>query len=204
MPHIIVPLNTKFLVTCQQRYELDSASEVWHCLYVSGYKEDIEVHFIRKRDRAIAGLIAVVFDGDSIEAIRKIRDYLSKKPWILRYTNKIIPVELVTSSIDELLTFVYEKAKVRILENDRWRVSISKRASKTSSRKIIEQIAGVINWGKVSMEDPNWVVNIEVIKDVFLVSLVRPEWIIHKKNFMEVIRRVKPLDYVDVSFRQKN
>ncbi|MCR8433566.1 MAG: THUMP domain-containing protein [Crenarchaeota archaeon] len=197
MSHIIVPFNTRFLVTCQQRYELDAASEVWHCLYVSGYGEDIEVHFIRKYDRAIAGLIAIVFNGDPIEAIEKMRNYLLKKPWILRYTHKIIPVEFVTNSIDALLTFIHDKARLRIKEDDHWRISISKRASKISSKKLIEQIAHTISWGKVSLQNPQWIVNVEVVRDVFLASLIKPEWIIHKKTLMNTILRVKPLEYVD-------
>lgn len=192
----IVPLNIKFLVTTQPRYELDAASEVWHCLYANGYGEDIEVYFVRRKDRAIAGLIAIVFDGNPIEAIQKIRAYLLEKPWILRYTNKIIPVELATKSIDELLNFIAEKAKLRIGPNDTWKIQVSKRASKISSRRLIERVASVINVGKVSLEDPQWIVNIEVIRDVYLIALIRPEWIIRKKEIASVLQKKKPLEYL--------
>jgi|GEM_PF-2696936 len=192
----LIPSNTKFLITCQQRYELDAASEVWHCLYAVGYGEDIEIYFIRKRDRTIAGLIAIVFNGDPIEAVQKIRNYLSKKPWILRYTHKIIPVELVTSSLETLLEFVSERARLRISDKDTWRITVSKHASKISSRKMIERIATIINRGKVSLEKPQWIINIEIIRNTFLVAVVKPEWIIRKKEFAEIIRRKKPLDYL--------
>ena len=151
---------------------------------------------MRRKDRAIAGLIAIVFGGNPIKAIQKIRAYLLEKPWILRYTSKIIPVELATKSIDELLNFIAEKAKLRIGPNDTWKIQVSKRASKISSRRLIERVASVINVGKVSLEDPQWIVNIEVIRDVYLIALIRPEWIIRKKEIASVLQKKKPLEYL--------
>ena len=192
----IVPLNTKFLVTTQPRYELDAASEIWHCLYVNGYPEDIYVHFVRKKDKAIAGLIAVVLNGDPIQAIQKIRGYLLRKPWILRYANKVIPIEFVTRSLDDLTAFVSSKANLRISESESWKIEISKRASKISSRKIIEHVANVVGVGKVSLENPQWLINIEIIRNIFLVSIIKPEWIIRKKEFSMIVKKKKLLEYI--------
>ncbi len=194
---LIVPKSTKFLVSTNTRYELDAASEVWHCLYVTGVSKDIDVYFIRRKDRSIGGLIAIVFDGDPISAIRRMRDYLMNKPWILRYTLRVVPVEIVTGDLLELKEFVMRTARSRIGEGDSWKIQISKRATKISSRKLIDELAGLIKIGKVSLDNPSWIVNIEIIRDTYLASVIRPDDIIRKKKLWERLRRQKLLEYID-------
>ena len=192
----IVPQSTKLLLSTQARYELDAASEVWHCLYVTGISDQIDVYFIRSKDRAIGGLIAIVFEGDPIIAVRRIREYLTKKPWILKYTLKIIPVEIVTNSLEELKQFVRRYAAERIASNDSWKIRISKHASKAPSRKIIDMLAKEVQTGKVSLETPDWIINIEIIRDAYLAAIIRPTDIIRKKEFIEQIEKTKLLEYV--------
>ena len=194
---LVVPPLTKFLVSANARYELDAASEIWHCLYVTGVSENIDVYFIRHRDRSIGGLIAIVFDGDPLVAIRKVREYLMQKPWILRYALRIAPVEIVTQDVKELREFVEKVAESRIKKDDTWKIQISKRAAKVSSRKLIDELAGVIKTGKVSLSSPHWIVNIEIIKHTFLASIIKPEDIIRKKKLWEKLKKQKLLEYVN-------
>ena len=193
---LVVPEKTKFLVSSRIGFEIDAASEVWHCLHVTGICDDAEVYFIKTRDRSLRGLVSIVFDGDPIIAVRKIREYLTKKPWIMRYSHQIIPVEFVTGDVQKLKDYVARAASMRISSDDFWKINVSKHASGLSSRRIISEIAELINRGKVSLENPDWIINIEIIKKTFLAAIIGPQDIIRKKDIWEKVRKTKILDYV--------
>lgn len=193
----IVPFNTKFLVSTQIRYELDSASEIWHCLYATGYDiNQIEVHFIRKRDKSIGGLIAITFEGNPIDALKKIRQYLYKHPWILYYTHRIVPIEYVTLDPTLLINQAVKLALKKIDPNASWRITISRHATKIKRQPLIDSIASKINIGRVSLEKPDWIINIEIIKNTFLLSVLEPIDIIRRKDFTAIYEKKKLLDFV--------
>ncbi len=193
----IVPYETRFLVSSPPRYELDAASEVWHCLHATGICEDAQVFFVRDRDRHLAGLIAIVFDGDPITAARAIRGYLARKPWIMRYALRIIPTEIVCVELSELENFVRSTYADRIENDDTWMIRVSKHASRMRSSEIIDRLARHVDRGKVSLEHPRWIINVEVIRNTFLAAIIRPDDIIRKKEVWSKLRHAKLLEYVD-------
>lgn len=193
---LAVPKQTKFLVSSRVGFEIDAASEVWHCLHVTGVADNIEVYFIKSRYRSLRGLIAIIFEGDPIMAIRKVREYLVQKPWIMRYSHRIIPVEIVTNSMEELKAYVANTISIRMSDEDSWKINVSKHSSKLSSRKIINNLAKGIEKGKVSLDNPDWIVNVEVIKKTFLAAVIKPQDIIRKKDIHEKMRKAKILEYV--------
>ncbi len=182
-----LPKNVKFIVTSPRHYELDAASEIWHCLRATGICEDARIFFPKSKKEWIRGLILVDFDFDPIEAIEKIRKYLEEKPWIMEYMQRIIPVEFASEDINVIKEKVREIASKKIKQNDSWRITVSKHASKYGKFKIIEEIADVINWGKVNLENPDWIINIEVIKDTFYVAIIKKNHIIRKKEIKRII-----------------
>ncbi len=191
----IVPINTKFLVTSDPRYELDAASEVWHCLYVSNISNEIDIVFIRTRKKGIRGLFGVIFNEDALKAIRTIRTYLLKKPWILRYTHRIIPIEIVSTKLDDIVDFISKVGPIRIGDG-KWCVRVSKHSSGASSRRIIDLIAKHIHYGEVSLEKPDWIINIEIIVDTYLASVITPSDIIRKKTLWEELNKKRLLEYL--------
>lgn len=194
---MLVPQNTKFLVTTQPKYELDSASEIWHCLYMTGHNEtSIRVYFIKKRYRLVAGLIAIAFEGDPLRAVENIRLYLEKHPWILKYTNKVIPVEVVSDDINTFVENITKLANRRITNYETWRITVSKHASKIKTSKIIDAIASKIKVGRVSLKDFNWIINIDAIGENLLGSVIKPYHIISKKEFFAKIKATKLLEYL--------
>ena len=194
---MIVPIKTKLLVTTQPKFELDAASEIWHCLYKVGIPEDdIEVYFIRKRFKLVAGIIAISFNSDPLKIIPKIREYLKRHPWILRYTHRIVPVEYVTDNIDDMIFRVSKLANKRLSIDSKWRITINKRATKISSRTLIEKIANLIARGKVSLTNYEWIINIEIIGDTFLVAVIPRDFILLKKEFFKPIKERKVLEYL--------
>lgn len=179
---LLLPRNTKLLATSNIYHELDAASEVWHVLRATGICRDAQIIFIRRGKWWLRGLIGIAFDNDGLEAVEKMRSYLVKRPWIMEYTQRIIPVEVVTQDIDELIDFLATKSAQRILPEDTWMIRVSRHDSKISRMPIIEKIASRINFGKVNLMNPDWIINVEIIKDTFAAAVIRPYHIIRKKE----------------------
>lgn len=183
-----LPKDTKFLCTCQVYWELDAASEVWHCLRATGVCKSADIVFIRSGGRLYRGLFAVVFEGDAREAARRVREYLEKHPWILRYTSRIIPVEFVTGELSEVVEFVRKKTEERITDRDKWCVRVERHEMEISRDLLIEAIANVVKRGKVSLEEPDWIINVECVRQTFAVSVIRPHELIQRKELRKLLR----------------
>jgi len=182
-----IPPNTKLIVTSRVYWELDAASEIWHCLKTTGVCNNAEIVFVKQRNKLIRGLFAVVFDGDSREAVRRIRNYLLKHPWIMKYSQRIIPVELVTVNFDEVINFVKENSK-RINEGARWMIRVSRHHADVSKTQIIEKLAPLITRGKVDLKNPEWIINVECILKTFAIAIVKKEELIRRKELKELLK----------------
>jgi tRNA acetyltransferase TAN1 len=79
----------------------------------------------------------------------------------------------VNTSIDSIVAEV-ETQKIKILNDDTFRVTVEKRRTQLRSREIIEAVAAVID-NPVDLENPDWVVLIEVMGEHTGVSVVRKE-----------------------------
>lgn len=182
----LLPKDTRFLVSSIRFFELDSASEIWHALKATHVCDDAEIVFIRKGKWWLRGLFGVIFDFDPLLAAEKVREYLSQRPWIMEFTQKIIPIEIVSDSLAEIKEFVEKKAYDRLDRKSKWMIRVSKHESKISRTRIIEKIAASIDIGKVDLEKPDWIINIEIIKDLFCASVIKPTHIIRKKDIQKL------------------
>ncbi|MGQ4890959.1 MAG: THUMP domain-containing protein [Candidatus Njordarchaeia archaeon] len=177
-----IPKNTKLLVTSRIHFELDAASEVWHALRATGICPDADVYLIKRGREWIRGVIAFAFDNDPYEAIRAIRDYFEKKPWIMEFTERIFPVEYVSDDIDEIARYISGKVNKIFSNNTRWRIRIHKHNTVYKRSKILEKVANVVNIGKVDLEKPDITILINLIKNTITVSFTKPNQIIRKKD----------------------
>ena len=107
-----------------------------------------------------------------IESIEKIREKIIDEPWSIRYCLRIIPIQGVCkTNIKEIEDAILKKTGV-IKSEDSYRITIEKRNSKVSSDEIISKIAKNIS-NKVSLDNPDWVILIEIIGDEAGVSVIR-------------------------------
>lgn len=180
-----LPRETRFLVTSITRFELDSASEVWHALRATGVCKNAEVFFIKRKKKRLQGLFGVIFNKDPIYAIEKVKQYLMDHPWVMKFTQRIIPIEYVANNVQDLVYFVEKTSSSKISDNDAWKIQVRKHYAKISKNKLIEEIANVIKKGHVNLIEPTWVINIEVVIDTYAASIIRPNQVIKKKELID-------------------
>jgi len=106
----------------------------------------------------------------------KIIDYVKNKmieePWLIRYCLRIIPIQMITETeIDKIKQNVI-KLKDTIQKNDSYRITIEKRNTSISSNEIITEVAKIFP-NKVSLNQPDWIVLIEIIGNETGISILK-------------------------------
>ncbi len=179
----ILPSNSKLLVTCLRNYEMDAASEIWHALRATGYEPDAEVHIIRHKIRELAGLVILCFKKNSRDAVRVIKQYFLKKPWIMKFAQKVVPLEFISQKIEEIEAFL-EKNRNRIGKDDTWKINVNKHLALDNRKYLIDKLAKKIWWGKVNLSNPIWIVNLEIITNNYAISIIKKDEILKRADII--------------------
>ena len=156
------------LISTSRGNESNACSEIWYLLGEIGDRESMV-------DRTgVVGLIAARTSLDPFEAVRKLRELLKERPEEFRYILKVIPIEIVVRTDLEEIREAVDKLASKILEEETFRVTVEKRHTELSTRKIIEVAAEKID-RSVSLENPDKIVLIEVLGKLTGVSVIKPE-----------------------------
>jgi tRNA acetyltransferase TAN1 len=133
-----------------------ACSELWMLLRVAG-DETPTVYRTR-----VKGLIAAETSLEPVEAIRRIRGELRERPESFKNLLRVIPVEAtVQTEISEIVETALGLAE-KIPENESFRVTLEKRRTELRSMEVINAVAENID-RKVDLEEPDWVVLVEIV-----------------------------------------
>ncbi|MEM4576804.1 MAG: THUMP domain-containing protein [Candidatus Nezhaarchaeales archaeon] len=162
-------MKFNLLVSTYRSREDECISELWYLFRELG-DDQVEI-----RRAPVPGLLFVRTNLDPFEASKKIGEIARERPWDVRYTLKLTPIDAVTSDdLDEIKSVAVALANKKIREDETFRITVNKRLSSISSRKLIEEVAKEIN-RKVSLKKPDKILQIEIVgKDVGIVVL-KPE-----------------------------
>lgn len=125
----------------------------------------------------IAGLLTANTSLNPFNVIEQVRTILEKEPWRISYLMRLIPIEEVVETKPERIAEAVKKLASKIPENATYRVTVEKRHTKLSSKEIIEAAASNVD-RKVSLENPEWIVLIEVLGGATGIAVIKPEQIL--------------------------
>ncbi len=121
----------------------------------------------------IRGLIVAKTALDPCKVIEEFRGILKERPYEFRYALRIIPIQrVVPTNLTEIKQATAELA-TEIGENQTFRVTVEKRYTALHTKDLIEASAGDIK-RKVSLLDPDFVLQIEVVGALTGISLLKP------------------------------
>jgi len=154
------------IITCARSLESETKNEINKILDELGDQEP-EILNVGMR-----GILMV----NTIIAPSKIIDYVKTKmieaPRLIRYCLRIIPIQKITETeIDKIKQNVI-KLKDTIQKNDSYRITIEKRITNISSTEIITEIAKIFP-NKVSLNQPDWIVLIEILGNDTGISILK-------------------------------
>jgi len=154
------------IITCARSLESETKNEISKILDELGDQEP-EILNVGMR-----GILMV----NTIIETSKIMDYVKNKvieePWLIRYCLRIIPIQMITETeIDKIEQNVI-KLKDTIQKNDSYRITIEKRNTSISSNEIITEIAKIFP-NKVSLNQPDWIILIEILGNKTGISILK-------------------------------
>jgi tRNA acetyltransferase TAN1 len=132
----------------------------------------------------IKGMVLVKSSLEPVAVIDKLKHLVASEPWQIRYILRVLPMQVVVpTGLDTIRQAAIDLTPK--IGNDTFRVTVEKRHNSLDSMQIIKVIAGQIS-NKVDLENPCWVVLVQVLGGLTGVSVLRPNQI-----FSSVIEKRK-------------
>ena len=122
----------------------------------------------------VKGVIQGATTLDPVEAILLMREHMKSEMGRYDKLYRVMPIlSWVSTGIDAIVAEV-EVQKEKMGEDEKFRVTLEKRRTDLRSREVIEAVAEVID-NPVDLENPDWVVLVEIMGGHTGVSVVRDE-----------------------------
>ena len=154
------------LVTCARNLETETKNEIGKILDEIGDQES-EVLNVGMR-----GILMVNTSIEPSKIIDWVNDKVVEEPWLIRYCLRMIPIQSITETEMSKITKEVIKLKDVIQQNDSYRITIEKRNTDMSSNEIITEVAKIFP-NKVSLNQPDWVILIEILADKTGISILK-------------------------------
>ena len=159
------------IITCARHLEPETKEEISRFLSDFG---DPESQIIIT---SMSGILTVKTKLEPVDTVRKMGKIIEDEPWSIRYCLRIIPIQkLSKTTIDEIEKVVDELIN-EIKKDETYRISIEKRNSSISSQELITKIAQKIK-NKVSLENPDKIIQIEILGGITGVSIIKRDEIL--------------------------
>ena len=154
------------LVTSARNLETETKNEIGKILGEIGDQEP-EILNVGMR-----GILMVNTNIESSKIITWVKDKVVEEPWFIRYCLRMIPIQTITETEMSKITENVTELKNVIKQNDSYRITIEKRNTDMSSTEIITEIAKIFP-NEVSLNQPDWVILIEILGDKTGISILK-------------------------------
>ena len=159
------------IITCQRNLEDPTILEIQNFLERFGDKDAV----IEKT--VFSGIIQVETKLDIICLLDNFREIIEDEPWLIKYCSRIIPIqEECESKLDKIKDKVISLSHI-IKKNETYRITVEKRQSSLHTKDIISEIANSLS-NKVSLENSDWEIIIQVLRNRTGISIIIPNSIL--------------------------
>lgn len=161
-------MDYNILATTEKITMSAASSQLWMNLRAIG---DSEPKVSRSR---IKGIVMAETTLDPVEAIIKLREHMESD--VDRYNRlfRVFPVVArVPTEIEDIVEEVQRQAGV-IEEGQKFRITLEKRETEFRSLEIIDPVAAIVD-REVDLNNPDWVVLIEIMGKMTGVTVMPPE-----------------------------
>ena len=161
-------MDYNILATTEKITMSAASSQLWMNLRAIG---DPEPKVSRSR---IKGIVMAETTLNPIEAIIKLREHMESD--VDRYERlfRIFPiVARVPTEVEDIVEEVKRQAGV-IEEGQKFRITLEKRETEFRSLEIIDPVAAIVD-SEVDLNNPDWVILIEVMGKMTGISVMPPE-----------------------------
>jgi len=154
------------IITCARNLESETKNEIMKILDALGDQEP-EILNVGMR-----GILMVNTIIEPSKIIDWVKNKIIEEPWLIRYCLRIIPIQRITDTEIDKIKQTVIKLKDTIQKNDSYRITIEKRNTNISSNEIITEVAEIFP-NKVSLNQPDWIVQIEILGNETGISILK-------------------------------
>lgn len=155
------------IVTCPRRFEPEAGQEASRMLAKSG------IGVSRVEATGMPGILVLQADSDPVRAVAAMAEAVADEPWSARYVQRAIPVQESVPAGEQEIVGAAVRLASRIGPGSAYRVTVEKRRTSLSARALISGIAGKLD-RKVSLDEPDYVVMVQILGPEAGVSVIRP------------------------------
>ena len=163
-------MNFNLIVTTSRYREDGAFDEILQLLNVLGDDDpSIEVS-------SVSGIILVDTCLDPFQFVENCKEMVRSEPWKFRYVLRVIPLEMnCKAELTEIHNIVNQLSR-KIDAQETYKVLIEKMHSGLHSAEIISTVTNKLKMN-VNLDNPNWIILIQIVKMVAGVSILRPSQI---------------------------
>ncbi len=122
------------------------------------------------------GVMLVRVEGSPRDAVRLLNGLCRKFPEVFKFTHRWAPIERWVALNDDAMVRGVEEIGSGINDKDRWKLSLFKRGyEKHSAMEMIKLLTDHINRGKVDLEHPDKIIEVQMVSDAAGISLIRED-----------------------------
>jgi tRNA acetyltransferase TAN1 len=159
------------IITCQRNLEEPAILEIHNILERFG---DIDA-VIEKTN--FSGIIQIETRLDIMQVLENFKELIEDEPWLIKYCSRVIPIqEECETKLDEIKSKVIGLSDI-IKKNDTYRITVEKRQSSLHTKDIISNIANSLS-NKVSLENSDWEIIIQILRNKTGISIIPPNSIL--------------------------
>ena len=156
------------IVSTYRHRELDAQNELHFILKMFGD------HHPTSQVTNVSGLLTARTTLDPFQVIERVKGLIHEEPWNIRFILRMIPIEISffingIHPIREAAT----KLSSKMHASDTFRITVERRATAMTSSELISNLGSTFN-NIVDLENPHWIVLVEIIGKIGGVSIVRP------------------------------
>jgi tRNA acetyltransferase TAN1 len=133
----------------------------------------------------ISGIVLGYTKLDPFQIVKALRELVKNEPWQIRYVLRLLPIEVVVYTESENIKNAAKKLALKIQSGDTFRITVERRHTSINSSDIISTIAKEID-NKVDLENPDWIVLVQVVGGQTGISVIKPNQIfrsvVEKRN----------------------
>ena len=159
------------LITCDTNEE-ESTKEIANLLSMIGESPKIK--------KTLADGVYQAKVSDARKVNERLKKICEADPKIFSLTHRYTPIDAWCKSDIRTMQQEIKKLASKIEESQKWRISVNKRFwDRMSEKDLISKLAEVVTPNNISLENPNKIIQVEIIEKETGVSLLDPEDILN-------------------------
>ena len=158
------------VVTSAKGLEARASAEFKEIALLSGTRR------VSTERSAYDGIVEVEVENPK-NVLAFLSSFVKSEPFKVRYIMRVIPVDRVVDTKLENIAAVVKELSPRIAEGESFRITIEERDSPYTTKQLIDALADIVD-RKVSLDNPDKIVLIQVFGEYTGISILFPDEII--------------------------